>query len=209
MKTVILFSLMLIICIFGAASWLSANQDLEITQAEIAHYQAELGEANHQLKSANTEISNLEFTVDRLENRIRAKDEVTAELEASNKRLEKINYDLQRKAKPREFRSIAELEAWLASYNEKTIYLNAGNGSFNSYDCDDMAVAMMKAALKNGYLMSWQLVDNGWHMICSTMIGNEGYYIEPSTKEYWLEFHRDPDWVDVKAATAGEGNYND
>lgn len=67
MKTVLLIPLVLIIFIFSAASALSFHQDLEISQAEIAHYDAELAVANQQLDSANAKKAELWFTIDKLE----------------------------------------------------------------------------------------------------------------------------------------------
>jgi hypothetical protein len=82
----------------------------------------------------------------------------------------------------RNFRGEPELREWLA--NDKT---NQAGWS----DCDDVAVALQRAALQDGYLLNLQvetIVDGAnlqFHMVCSVVVGNDLYYIEPSTDAVW------------------------
>jgi len=185
-KAAILMPLVLIICTFSSVSWLSVNQDLEISQVQAASYYTELAEANHQLESANTKLSDLEYEVSTLEDRFKEGKDNIADLEARNKELLELNYDLRQKNQSREFKDVAELREYVVNYKHSFTGALPLSGQNNA--CVMLATAMVKDARKNGYLMSTEIVNGGWHMICSTMIGREIWFIEPATKEFWLAY---------------------
>ncbi len=60
--------------------------------------------------------------------------------------------------------------------------------------CDYLALELQRRALANGYLMSTEIVSQGskLHMLCSAVIDNNIYFIEPVTDEVWLEAYRNP-----------------
>ena len=98
----------------------------------------------------------------------------------------------------REFVSLQELTDWLEQDDTDstlhfigTVDFTASQGS--NYDCDDFAYCLQKSALADGYLMSTEIIikRGTQHMINSTGIGNNIYFIEPQTDEVWLETHRD------------------
>lgn len=100
--------------------------------------------------------------------------------------------------KLRQFEGLNELEEWLEQNpidHTKLIY-DHGLG-----DCDDYALELIKSANKDGYEMWFQVLHHPYrqpytnklltkksadHAICSVIIGNELYYIEPQTDEAWL-----------------------
>jgi hypothetical protein len=94
--------------------------------------------------------------------------------------VEKIKYEYIYKA-PKQFKDVAELDSYLKSH---PAYMPA-----EGQDCDDIARFFMLDAMKAGFLVSTQIIDNyrgrGCHMLCSAIIGNDIYYIEPSDNSYW------------------------
>ena len=76
---------------------------------------------------------------------------------------------------------------------------------FRTYDCEDYALALRDDAYSKGFHMNIQAVwdyrrpDTGeliteyneGHAVNSTIIGNEMYFIEPQTDEYWLATYLD------------------
>lgn len=72
----------------------------------------------------------------------------------------------------REFGSLDELKTWMPS-----LYIFGG-------DCDDYSLYLVELAHQDGYEMSTQIT--GTHMLNSTIIGNDIYFIEPQTGEIWL-----------------------
>jgi hypothetical protein len=95
----------------------------------------------------------------------------------------------QDRAQPREFVSLDELKAWLAKDNTGSTLHIVVVGSLAGYDCDDYATALVQNALSSGFSISTQIV--GDHMLNSTIIGNEIYYIEPQNNKVWLWGYRD------------------
>lgn len=72
------------------------------------------------------------------------------------------------------------------------------NYGINNFDCDDYALKLQEKALRDGYMMSFEVIraveyntlfkqkqiPNGdIHAINSVILGNEVYYIEPQTRE--------------------------
>ena len=98
----------------------------------------------------------------------------------------------------REFVSLQKLVDWLEQDDtDSTLYLT-GTVDFSAslgsnYDCDDFAYRLQKSALAEGYLMSTEIIvkKGKQHMINSTSIGNNIYFIEPQTDEVWFETYRD------------------
>jgi len=68
------------------------------------------------------------------------------------------------------FKSVAELRVWLAEYKEPDLPAGA--------DCDDKAIAMFLQALRTGKYMSTEVIESQDHMVCSTIINNDIYFID-------------------------------
>lgn len=84
------------------------------------------------------------------------------------------------------FESLDELEQWLSGI------------SIFASDCDDFAIELQRKALKDGYILSFEVIypseynslfkqkrlpSGIAHAINLAVIGNEVYYIEPQTNE--------------------------
>ena len=97
----------------------------------------------------------------------------------------------------REFVSLQELVDWLEQdETDTTLYFTARMDLSNpdsKYDCDDFAYRLQKNALVEGYLMSTEIIlkEKEHHMINSTSIGNDIYFIEPQTDEVWFYCYKD------------------
>lgn len=152
-------------CIFAGVGWLTTGGNLEAAQT--------VGES---LKTGNELASTSDNTsIVGLEQRLADSEEF------STSRWES--------AYPAEFASVDELKAWLAQDDtDSTLYIY-GSGCISEYDCDDYAIALVRNALADGYSVSLQI--EGKHMLNSTIIGNEIYFIEPQTDKVWLWGYRD------------------
>ena len=69
-----------------------------------------------------------------------------------------------------QFRSVSELRDWLDKYEEPDLPADA--------DCDDQAIAMFLQALRTGKYMSTEVIESQEHMVCSTVIDNDIYFID-------------------------------
>ena len=69
------------------------------------------------------------------------------------------------------------------------LFISLAPAAYRNYDCDDYAVALVYNALSDGYSVSLQVEDN--HMLNSTVIGNNIYFIEPQNDKVWLWGYRD------------------
>lgn len=100
----------------------------------------------------------------------------------------------------RSFRDTGELESWLEE-NDTDRCLYSAEEESSGHDCDDFARCLAKQAIDDGYYMWVQVLHHPYrrrdtnellttperaHAVCSVFIGNDGYYIEPQTDEYWL-----------------------
>jgi len=97
----------------------------------------------------------------------------------------------------RGFESTEELESWLAeNHINEAVMLYAGGKEF---DCDDYARRLIKDARADGYQLWFQVLlpnyqrsdtgkrltdNNQAHALCSAIIGNKVFFIEPQTDEY-------------------------
>ena len=100
------------------------------------------------------------------------------------------------------FQDIEELQRWLENIELVDISSEVVNKEINqgikSFDCDDYALKLQEKALRDGYMMSFEVIYSGEysdlfkqgqipdgtiHAINSVIIGNEVYYIEPKTHE--------------------------
>jgi len=178
--------ILLLTCIVTALGWLTTTWNSEAGDeqcaysleevnrlAGIANEQVKLG--NQQIEQANTDIGQLNADIGQLEQELAESEESLAFWWG--------------RSNPREFVSLAELNAWLAEDDSDTTLYIFGAGCISKYDCDDYAAALVYNALYDGYSVSTQIVGN--HMLNSTIIGNNIYYIEPQTDEVWLWGHRD------------------
>ena len=98
----------------------------------------------------------------------------------------------------KEFVSLQKLVDWLEQDETDSTLHFTGTVDFSTnlgsnYDCDDFAYRLQKNALAEGYLMSTEIIvkRGKQHMINSTSIGNNIYFIEPQTDEVWLGTYRD------------------
>jgi len=97
----------------------------------------------------------------------------------------------------REFVSLQELVDWLEQdETDTTLYFTTKVDLSNldlKYDCDDFAYHLQRSALAEGYLMSTEIIlkEGEQHMINSTCIGNDIYFIEPQTDEVWFYCYKD------------------
>lgn len=100
-----------------------------------------------------------------------------------------------------DFASVKELENWLNSRPEPVLALFKA-----SYDCEDVARKMINEAMDDGYYMWMQIVEGPYyspvsrellcksgeaHALCSAIIENDYYFIEPTMKEYWMAYKVD------------------
>jgi hypothetical protein len=100
------------------------------------------------------------------------------------------------------FQNIDELERWLGNIGVIDIHFNVVDEKtgqhIGKFDCEDYAVRLQTEALRDGYLMSFEVIhpmeynalfkqkripNNDIHAINSVITGNELYYIEPQTHE--------------------------
>lgn len=109
-------------------------------------------------------------------------------------------------AKLRYFADTDELEKFLEESDaDRSIYIKMTKEgvidlTLATYDCEDYAMALRDQAQKAGYQMNVQAVwryrrpdtnelitsGNEGHALNSTIIGNEMYFIEPQSDDYWL-----------------------
>lgn len=180
-------------CLVAGAGWLNAKWGLETARiiseelkeqivTQNLQYSQALQETNYQIEVANQQIL---FTNNRAEFANAAIQELKQELAGAEKWRD---YWWQR-AHPKQFESLDALKAWLALDNTDSVLYIFGSGRLISYDCDDYAVALVYNALQAGYSVSTQIV--GGHMLNSTIIGNEVYFIEPQTDEVKFWGYRD------------------
>lgn len=169
--------IMSLVCIFAGIGigWLTTRGNLEAAQimgeslrAENAQYASSLAEATQQVILAN-------ITIETLEQKLAES--------------EKFGASWWERAHPKEFKSVDELKAWLAQDATNDTFYIFGDGCLLNYDCDDYAVALVRNALSDSYLVSLQVEDN--HMINSTIIGNKIYFIDPQTDKVWFWGYRD------------------
>jgi hypothetical protein len=94
----------------------------------------------------------------------------------------------------KQFESEEELIEWL--HTDKTDELPYIKDLF---ECENFARTLMRHALKSGYYMSFQVLKDytrpdtkefiqGPHAINSTIIGNDIYFIDPQTDEFWVTY---------------------
>ncbi len=171
--------ILLVTCIVTALGWLTTTWGLEAENEQYAYSLEEVnrlaGIANEQVKLNNQQIEQANANIGQLKQ----------ELDESEK---SVAYWWSR-ANPGEFESLDGLKAWLAEDDSNTTLYIFGSGCMVNYDCDDYATALVYNALRDGYAVSLQIEGN--HMLNSTVIGNEIYFIEPQTDEVWLWGYRD------------------
>ena len=104
----------------------------------------------------------------------------------------------------RNFSTLNELHNWLFVKRNLTSYYTYATRT--DLDCDDYASELQRKALKDGYIMSFQIIDaqeynkifekypiplNTRHAINLVLIENNAYYIEPQTGEIQLAAYLD------------------
>lgn len=108
--------------------------------------------------------------------------------------IEYVEIEKEVPLKLKEFECEEELVAWLNT--DKTNELPYIKDLF---ECENFARTLMKHALEEGYYMSFQVLKNytrpktkefieGPHAINNTIIGNNTYFIDPQTDEYWIAY---------------------
>ncbi len=102
----------------------------------------------------------------------------------------------------RYFQNLDELEQWLGNawvFDIRFDVVDKETGqSIERFDCDDYAIRLQDKALRDGYIMSFEVIHSGEyndlfkqkqipngdiHAINSVILENEVYYIEPQTYE--------------------------
>lgn len=100
------------------------------------------------------------------------------------------------------FQNLVELEQWLGNFGQLDIRFDVAEEEtgqiIKEFDCDDYAVRLQEEALRDGYIISFEVIHSeeyndlfkqkriprgATHAINSVIIGNEVYYIEPQTNE--------------------------
>lgn len=181
--------IMFLACIFAGVGWLTTRWGLEAAQTG----GESLKTGNEQYAFSLEEISRLAKIAN---NQVVLTNQQIEQANASIGKLEQKLTDSEKfgaywwdRAHPMEFGSVGELKAWLAQDDaDSTLYIY-GSGCILEYDCDDYAVALARNALADGYDVSLQI--EGTHMLNSTIIGNNIYFIEPQNDKVWLWGHRD------------------
>ena len=131
------------------------------------------------------------------------------------KRQAEVLLQLRRAAVPRNFEDYTALKAWVDNWESvnKPIAVGDGKRSFvltgssvvssEYWDCDDVADAMQRCAMTDGYMMSVVLVDRGGkvygirvssivnHAGCMAVAEGTYYYVEPFTGEITKITERD------------------
>jgi len=136
---------------------------------------------------------------------------VDHEIQTMDRVIEKVVYEpverviLKRVETPkllRHFQDLNELEQWLGNNAVLDIRFNMVDKETDQhikrFDCDDYAIRLQEKALRDGYIMSFEVIRYGEynalfkqkqipngaiHAINSVILGNEVYYIEPQTRE--------------------------
>ncbi len=95
-----------------------------------------------------------------------------------------------------DFVSVEKLEQWLVEDDtDRHIFLNADSDGIIKLTgcCEDHALQLQNRALAAGYKVSVQIIEdkNQLHALNLVRIGNEFYYIEPQTDEFWLAAYLD------------------
>jgi len=102
----------------------------------------------------------------------------------------------------RYFQTLDELERWLGNMWVLDIRFDVVDKETSQrikrFDCDDYAIRLQDKALRDGYMMSFEVIrhveynalfkqkripNGAIHAINSVILGNEVYYIEPQTHE--------------------------
>ena len=173
MKRIIVIVLILAIAASGVRIWELAEQR-DYREREVNYLtfvsQNTIESNRAVIAGLNKEATKLQAEINKLSNR---------------PTIVKIPFELVREI-PLNLREFTkkELVKWLKEYKFKAY----GGVDFNKIDCEDFADSMQRQALYDGYLMSLQLVDDGWHMGNLVMMGNEIWYVEPEPGNIYMKF---------------------
>ena len=180
--------IILLACILAGMGWFASRWNSEAAQvgdklkSENGQYISPLDEVSRLARMANEQVV---LTNQQIVLANTSIEKLTQKLEDS----EKFGAYWWERAHPKEFGSVDELKAWLAQDDTDSTFYIFGSGCMTNYDCDDYAVALLYNALWDGYSVSLQV--EGSHMLNSTVIGNNIYFIEPQNDTVWLWGHRD------------------
>jgi len=140
-----------------------------------------------------------------------------AETEQTLTNQTRLIVELRQKLIPKDFDSLDELKSWVDGWeaNNKPIAVSILNRTFvivgnkelysQYWDCDDIAEAMQRDALRDGYLMSVALVDKDGkiydtrvseltsHVGVVVVADDTYYYVEPQTGDVVKIVGRDSD----------------
>jgi len=139
----------------------------------IYNYEGKLDDANVIIEQQTIDY---DTEVDGLHSVVTLRNTEIAQLKAQVTAAQELAAYWESKTHLKQFASLEELELWLANNDiDSREYIET------TYDCDDFAHDLMIAALEDGYLISTELWS--FHMLNSTIIGNDVYTIEPQTDE--------------------------
>jgi hypothetical protein len=189
----------LLVCILAGVGWFTTRWNLEAAETkavgENLNSEDGQGSGGEQGLSYPEEVSRLaEMANEQVMPTNQQIEQANASIAELTQKLEEAKqfgtYWWER-AHPKEFESLDALKAWLAEDDSDSSLYFFGSACLPSsnYDCDDYATALMYNALCDGYLVSLQIDGN--HMLNSTMIGNDIYFIEPQDDKVWLWGQRD------------------
>ena len=187
----------LLVCILAGVGWFATSRNLKAADTETVGEsldsedgqdpEGEQGLSYPEEVSQLTQMANEQVVL--TNQQIELANASIAELKQELEEAKQFGTYWWERAHPKEFESVEALKAWLAEDDsDSTLYI-FGSGSLSNYDCDDYATALVYNALCDGYLVSLQIESN--HMLNSTVIGNDIYFIEPQNDEVWLWGHRD------------------
>jgi len=100
------------------------------------------------------------------------------------------------------FQNLDELKQWLGNIGVLDIRFDVVDEEISQrvqrFDCDDYAIRLQEKAMRDGYMMSFEVIhpieynalfkqkriqDGAIHAINSVILRNKVYYIEPQTRE--------------------------
>jgi hypothetical protein len=106
----------------------------------------------------------------------------------------------------REFENVNALHDWLEQDTSTDVLVIVSGEPFNG-QCENLAFQLRDSAISSGYLIETEImsyqdfvthfgntggmspVDS--HCLCKTIIGNNVWFVEPSTDEVWLAYRLD------------------
>jgi len=95
---------------------------------------------------------------------------------------------------------LPEDKAFSSGYDFKRVMDNYNRGMITamSKSCVVQALYLAELARDDGYLVSTEVIMDGRHMVCSTMIGNEFWLYDQNSLKCWKEWELPYDYERLK-----------